>query len=115
MAAHLKLVRSLSGLCVATGVLHLCAQSAPGASAVTISEFALPTAGSEPFGIAPGPDGNLWFTELSGNRIGRITAAGAITEFPLPIPTSEPLGITAGPDGNIWFAENTRRLGRITP
>ena len=32
----------------------------------------------------PGPDGNLWFTEMTGNRIGRITPAGVVTEFPLP-------------------------------
>ena len=28
---------------------------------------------SGPVGITAGPDGNLWFTEFSGNRIGRIT------------------------------------------
>src|SRR5881409_2252723 len=28
---------------------------------------------SGPVGIAPGPDGNLWFTEVDGNRIGKIT------------------------------------------
>jgi virginiamycin B lyase len=37
----------------------------------TVAEFPLPTtcgAGD----IAAGPDGNLWFTEEGGNRIGRI-------------------------------------------
>ena len=29
-----------------------------------------------PNGIATGPDGNLWFTEADGNRIGRITPTG---------------------------------------
>ena len=28
--------------------------------------------GSYPYGIAAGPDGNIWFTELRGNRIGHI-------------------------------------------
>src|SRR5262249_27559025 len=45
------------------------------------TEFALPTANSVPQGIARGPDGNLWFTEFTSNRIGRITPAGQVTEF----------------------------------
>jgi virginiamycin B lyase len=52
-----------------------------------------------------GPDGNLWFTENSGNKIGRITTKGHITEFPTG--TSEPpLLIAAGPDGKLWFTES---------
>src|SRR5688572_7148685 len=49
----------------------------------TITEFPLPTAASLPFGIAPGPDGALWFAEFASARIGRITTAGMISEFPL--------------------------------
>ena len=42
----------------------------------TITEYSTGlTAGSYPYGIAAGPDGALWFTEYSGNRIGRIAAA----------------------------------------
>ena len=37
-----------------------------------------------PWGIAAGPDGNLWFTEEVGDKIGRITPVGAVTEFPVP-------------------------------
>jgi len=47
-------------------VLALLAPAAPAAAAIT--EFAVPTAGSFPFGITAGPDGHLWFTEGSGNR-----------------------------------------------
>src|SRR5712692_3312986 len=36
-----------------------------------------------PFAIAPGPDGNLWFTELREARIGRITPLGEIATFEL--------------------------------
>jgi streptogramin lyase len=43
-------------------------------------EFPIPTPNSQPLGITPGPDGALWFTENEGNKIGRITTAGAITE-----------------------------------
>jgi len=38
-----------------------------------IREFGVPTVDSLPFGIAAGPDGNLWFTENAGKKIGRIT------------------------------------------
>ena len=43
----------------------------------TVTEFALPTAGSQPVGIAAGPDGNLWFGELGQARLGRLSLAYA--------------------------------------
>jgi hypothetical protein len=52
----------------------------------TIIEFSLPTVGSDPEGITAGPDGNLWFTEYSGNKIGRITPGGKVTGFSAPNP-----------------------------
>ncbi len=80
-----------------------------------ITEFPIPTANSSPTGIAAGPDGNLWFTELTGNKIGRITTSGTITEFPIATVNSLPDFITAGPDGNLWFTEaNGNKIGRIT-
>ena len=36
----------------------------------------MPTPQSAPWEIAAGPDGALWFTELLGNKIGRITTDG---------------------------------------
>ena len=42
------------------------------ASASAITEFTVPTGDSYPAGITAGPDGNIWFTEVSGNQIGRI-------------------------------------------
>ena len=57
-------------------------------------------------GVAAGPDGNIWFTQLAG-MIGRITPAGVITEFSVPPGAiiSSPYAIVAGADGNIWFTE----------
>jgi len=53
-----------------------------------------------------GPDGNIWFTERSGNKIGRITTSGVVTEYSSGMSsTTKPIGITTGPDGNLWFAE----------
>jgi Protein of unknown function (DUF3089)/Divergent InlB B-repeat domain len=63
-----------------------------------------------------GPDGNLWFTESEGNRIGRISPlTGEVTEFSTGItPESFPNKIAAGPDGNLWFTEYFgNRIGRI--
>ncbi len=66
-------------------------------------EFKLQSVNASPTGIAKGPDGNVWFTELAGN-IGRITPGGTITEFPIPSGAGA-LAIVAGPDGNLWFTE----------
>ncbi len=76
----------------------------------------VPTSPSSPWGITAGPDGNLWFTEAAGNKIGRISPSGTITQFPLPTSDSWPDGITAGPDGNLWFTEfDGHKIGRISP
>jgi streptogramin lyase len=44
----------------------------PSSQPLVITEFEIPTAGSEPFEIATGPDGRVWFTEYIGNKIGAI-------------------------------------------
>jgi virginiamycin B lyase len=81
-----------------------------------LSEFPIPTDSSNTTGITQGPDGNLWFIEEHGNKIGRITPQGVITEFPIPTPNSISDGIMRGPDGNLWFFENKGdKIGRITP
>src|SRR5260221_4724138 len=91
----------------------------------TISEFPL-ASNTLPKDITTGPDGALWFTEMSSypvnesiptGKIGRITPAGHISEFPVPTGDSNGLGIlgiTTGPDGNLWFTESGK-IGRITP
>ena len=57
----------------------------------------------------------MWFTERSGNRIGKITSTGEITEYLIPTASSQPGGITAGPGRALWFTEQTgNRIGRIT-
>jgi virginiamycin B lyase len=81
-------------------------------------EFQVPTANAVATRatITAGVDGNLWFTEYTGNKIGRITPSGTITEFTIPTPSSAPLGIVAGPDGAIWFAETAvNKIARLAP
>ena len=69
-----------------------------------IQEFPVLPPGRGPEGITTGPDGNLWFCEEGGNRIGRMTyPGGVVTEFLLPTASSSPETIVAGPDGNLWF------------
>ena len=82
-----------------------------------ITEFPLAGRASGPNGITVGPDGNLWFTEFDGDRIGRLTPAGVFTEFALPTDHHAPQGITVGPDGNLWFVEanSPGEIGQITP
>jgi streptogramin lyase len=83
---------------------------------VAITEFPTPTAPTQPFWITAGPDGNLWFTEHIGNKIGMINpATHAITEFPIPTANAFPEGISAGPDGNLWFVGLAGQIGMINP
>jgi streptogramin lyase len=94
-----------------------CASAAAASAPVgAFTEFTVPTASSSPTAIAAGPDGNLWFTEASGNKIGRVTPTGMFTEFTVPTASSAPQEIAAGPDGNLWFTElNANNVGRVTP
>ena len=36
-----------------------------------------------PTGITLGPDGNIWYTALCSNRIGRVTPSGSLSEVPI--------------------------------
>jgi streptogramin lyase len=106
---------SLAGkLRSALGVFALAA--ATGVSGQVIQEFPPLPANRGPEGIVTGPDGNLWFCEESGNRIGRMTwPAGVVTEFPIPTSSTDPETIVVGPDGNLWFTMwNGHQIGRIT-
>ena len=81
-----------------------------------LTNFAIPTAASNPGGIVTGADGALWFTETAANKIGRLTTGGAFSEFTVPTASSYPLDITVAPDGNLWFTERSgSHVARITP
>jgi len=47
----------------------------------------------------------MWFTEITGNKIGRITRTGNIVEFDIPTAASGPVGICKGTDDCLWFVE----------
>ncbi|MBF0538657.1 MAG: SMP-30/gluconolactonase/LRE family protein [Nitrospirae bacterium] len=83
-------------------------------TAGVITEYTVPTAGSHPWGITSGADGNLWFTEYAANKIGKITTAGVITEYTLSTAGAYPYGITSGADGNLWFTEmSANKIGTV--
>jgi len=75
-----------------------------------LTSFNLP-AGTTPWDIVPGSDGNLWYTGQM-TTVGRITTAGASMNF-----TSlgvDPFGNTLGPDGAVWYAEfQAGAVGRV--
>ena len=82
------------------------------AQQIAIGNYPLP-AYSYPEGIAAGPDGALWFADLTGS-IGRITTAGFTSTYVVPTPNASPEYITAGPDGALWFTElHAGQIGRI--
>ena len=60
--------------------------------------------------ITTGPDGNLWFTMLNGDKVGRITPAGDVTEFDTPAQGM----IVTGSDGDLWFRTGQRSISQMT-
>ena len=105
-----------AGLTVAVALLV----AGPASAAPTVTEFDIPTAASLPQDIVLGPDGNLWFAELQGHKIGKVNPANPsqIQEFDALDNLTGPLNITVGPDGNIWYSgklSNFSAVGRINP
>src|SRR5262249_20087021 len=91
-AASWKLALRRTLLAMAVTMI-LVMEMVPSALALTFNGFQTPTGQSNPTVITAGPDGNLWFTETSANKIGRITPGGMITKFPLPTAVGLPSGI----------------------
>ncbi len=79
--------------------------------ALTLSKFsagfdATPAAHS-PVSLAPGADGNMWFTDAdSAPEIGVITPDGVVSYFTNGFAKSAKPGvIVSGPDGKMWFTD----------
>jgi streptogramin lyase len=128
------LIRLRSGLAIA-GLVSVAALALvlPGAASATplgsFAEFGEADGlglGGLPVAVAPGPDGNVWFSDRGGllggeNAVGYVTPDGSITEFNSGnsnFPASAlPGAMILGPDGNLWFGEgpNGKKIGRTTP
>src|SRR5512132_3729312 len=95
--------------------------AAPASAEPTVQEFGDGlTANAELGDIVLGPDGNLWFTEKTANKIGRVTPGNppVIAEVDAPTSFTEPFNITVGPDNKIWFSgkfSGAGGVGRINP
>jgi virginiamycin B lyase len=78
----------------------------------TIVEYPV-TDGDPPEAIAVGIDGNVWFGEESGGRVGYITPQGAESFF--TIPSGSFVNYMApGSDGRLWFTEENGNIGAVT-
>ncbi len=86
-----------------------------------ITEYAIPTAGSQPVGITTGPDGNIWFTEYNANKIGVIvlslsSTTTAVTSSLNPSTSGASVTFTAtvtgtSPTGFVTFKDGIATLG----
>lgn len=83
-------------------------------AAGVVTEF--PLTGGQPHNLCAGSDGNLWTVDPKGNRVVRVTPAGAMTSFTIPTADSGPEAINPGSDGGLWFTETkANNIGRIDP
>lgn len=84
---------------------------------VVIREWDVPTPNSRPHDPAAAPDGSLWYTGQTANKLGRLDpSSGQIREYSLPIPNSGPHGLVADRAGFIWYTANSAGyIGKLNP
>ena len=74
-----------------------------------VKEFPIPTHNSRPIEIVAEPGGGqaMWFTEETGNKVGRIGMDGTITEFPVPNTQDKVIlaGLAFDNAGNLWVQQ----------
>lgn len=76
---------------------------------------------SAPNDLALDSQGNVWFTELNADALGKLdTRMGQVQQYPLStrksVQTLDPYGITVDPQGMVWFTEaSNNHLGRLDP
>jgi len=105
---------------------------APG---VAITEFPVNIFGSDPLGIAAGPDGNLWIADSNDNpqfvnppspdvndhrKVEKMSTSGVVVAGYSVVAggcCADPSSMAVGPDGAMWFTESTsgaNSIGRVT-
>ena len=72
-----------------------------------MTAFPIPTPNAGSFYVTKGPDGNLWFTEYFGQKVGKLDPSnGNITEYSSPAFGGGLSAIVTGPDDNLWIMVN---------
>jgi virginiamycin B lyase len=81
-----------------------------------VTQWSPPTKGT-PQRLALDSDGNVWFGERTGNKMGRFDPkTETFREYPLPGPAATPYAMIVGKDGGIWYASTDQDLiGRLDP
>ena len=81
-----------------------------------VTQWSPPTQGT-PQRLAIDSEGNVWFGERTGNKIGRFDPkTETFKEFPLPGPSASPYPMAVGKDGGIWYGSTDQDLiGRLDP
>lgn len=93
-------------------------ESMEGRQLLTLSpvHYPLPVAHSYPTTMTAGPDGNFYFVDPGGSKVGVLDpTTHAVSEFDItPVAHPDPEGITVGPDNQIWFTlKGDGRLAQI--
>ena len=68
-----------------------------------------------PFSVAPLPNGDVWFGDLSGGAIGKLDpTTGAVATYRLGDPSAGVYAMAADKQGRVWFVEyQSGRLGYV--
>jgi len=72
--------------------------------------------GNNAYGVAAGPDGNLYVADVNTSTISRVSGTGGTVQTLQLTPGSGPYDIALGPDGNLWVTEKfSSKIARISP
>ncbi|HXQ92564.1 MAG TPA: hypothetical protein VN739_06130 [Nitrososphaerales archaeon] len=71
---------------------------------LTFTQYSIKTPASNPYEVALDSQGNAWFTEFTGDKLGVVMSNGTMKEYQIPITSSNPTGIAIDARTNrIWF------------
>jgi RHS repeat-associated protein len=81
--------------------------------AVQTASTSLPNDSAGPWGVAEGPDGNVWAAETSVGYLAQMQPDGTTNKYSTG-DGSAPLGLISGPGGDLWFTDGSGTLGKMT-
>lgn len=82
---------------------------------VIITQFDIPTQRAMPHNVTFSGQGEVWFSERNGNKIGRLDPqTGQFKEFPIPSGLDRPTPTMVDKKGMVWWGTGDT-LGRLDP